>query len=234
MTEKNAKYKAVMQLIIENGLDGIVVYSKGTSSIIEPNYFQFFSGFCPMGPRNAAIISRTGEVILLLDSPWDFRMAFEKSWIHDVKETMNFNNDLISILNHLKIGKSVGLVGSNQMIDELYSRISMHAEVLNIDEGFDRIGIHKTTEEVKRIKELGRIAESGFEALFESARNGIREYELVAEMEFEMRLAGADDVFILISSGNHNYAMHEPTDRRLKRGDVVIGEITTPAFNNAE
>ena len=41
-----------------------------------------------------------------------------------------------------------------------------------------------------------------------------------------MLSAWADDVFLLLSSGCHNREMHEPTDRRLRRGDIVIGEIT--------
>jgi Xaa-Pro aminopeptidase len=41
-----------------------------------------------------------------------------------------------------------------------------------------------------------------------------------------MRRAGANDNFILLSSGPHNRAMRAPTDRKVARGDVVIGEIT--------
>jgi Xaa-Pro aminopeptidase len=48
----------------------------------------------------------------------------------------------------------------------------------------------------------------------------------VAETEYAMRQAGADDNFILIGSGPHNDAMRAPTDRRLEAGDIVIGEIT--------
>ena len=58
------------------------------------------------------------------------------------------------------------------------------------------------------------------------SRSGVREYELVAEMEYAMRCAGADDNFILISSGPHNTAMRNPTDRKLAPGDIIIGEIT--------
>ena len=41
-----------------------------------------------------------------------------------------------------------------------------------------------------------------------------------------MRSEGADDIFILMSSGKHNNEMHEPTDRRFREGDVIIGEIS--------
>jgi Xaa-Pro aminopeptidase len=55
---------------------------------------------------------------------------------------------------------------------------------------------------------------------------GVAEYEIVAEVEYAMRVAGADDNFILMASGPHNTAMRAPTDRRVAPGDVVIGEIT--------
>jgi Xaa-Pro aminopeptidase len=41
-----------------------------------------------------------------------------------------------------------------------------------------------------------------------------------------MRRAGADDNFILVSTGPHNRAMRAPTDRTIEPGDIVIGEIT--------
>ena len=58
------------------------------------------------------------------------------------------------------------------------------------------------------------------------ARVGMREYELSAEIEYAMRSVGADDNFILVSSSQHSYALHAPTDKRLLPGDIVIGEIT--------
>ena len=85
---------------------------------------------------------------------------------------------------------------------------------------------HKAPEEIELARNAGRIADRGFEAFLEHARPGKREYELAAEVEYAMRLAGADDIFILLSSGPHNDEMHEPTDRLLRRGDIVIGEIT--------
>ena len=45
-------------------------------------------------------------------------------------------------------------------------------------------------------------------------------------MEYNMRKAGADDNFTLLSSSKHSYAMHTPSDKRLEEGDLVLGEIT--------
>jgi Xaa-Pro aminopeptidase len=54
----------------------------------------------------------------------------------------------------------------------------------------------------------------------------MREYELAAEVEAVMHASGAEDNFGLIAAGAKNVAIRPPTDRRLERGDVIIGEIT--------
>ena len=52
------------------------------------------------------------------------------------------------------------------------------------------------------------------------------EYELAAEVEAAMQHAGSEDNFGLIAADAHNVAIRAPQDRRLERGDLIIGEIT--------
>ena len=56
--------------------------------------------------------------------------------------------------------------------------------------------------ELERIERAGAIADEGFRALRETARVGMREYELAAEVEAAMHAAGAEDNFGLIAAGN--------------------------------
>jgi Xaa-Pro dipeptidase len=84
----------------------------------------------------------------------------------------------------------------------------------------------KTDAEIENARKAGRAADAGYRAFVDYARPGITEYELLAELESAMRFAGADDNFNLLSSGNHNLAMHSATDRRLMEGDIVIAEIS--------
>jgi Xaa-Pro aminopeptidase len=88
------------------------------------------------------------------------------------------------------------------------------------------IAREKSAEELAVVRHCAAAADAGFEAFRTASRVGVREYEIVAEVEYAMRLAGADDNFILMASGPHNTAMRAPTDRRVAPGDVVIGEIT--------
>lgn len=217
--------KAVNQLN-RKGLDGLIVYSDGISSILRPSYLHYFSEFKPMGPRNAAILSPSGKVALLVEPLWDALRASEKTWIHDVRGSSYFLKDLLKTLEEFKIKGPVGVAGIREMKEDVYSGIKRKVEAKPADEIIEEMAREKTDKELAIVRKAARIADAGSRAFLNCARFGIREYELVAEVEYAMRSRGADDIFILLSSGKHNNEMHEPTDRRLEKGDIVIGEIT--------
>lgn len=226
MSGNNVKLNRAVRFLQQKGLDGVIIYSGGICSILRPSYLQYFAEFKPLGPRNAAIISKSGDVTLLVEPQWDSIRASQNSWIGDVRGSVDFIKDLVDIMRHFKVVGSVGLVGSQEMTQDVYRGIEKEADIVLADDMVEEMAREKTERELQILKKAARIADIGFEAFLEYTRMGIREYELVAEMECAMRSAGADDIFILISSGRHNYEMHEPTDRRLREGDIVIGEIT--------
>jgi Xaa-Pro aminopeptidase len=226
MNTANIKLEKTLKLMNQKGLNGLIIYSNGICNILRPSYLHYFSEFKPMGPRNAAVLSRSGEIALLVDPPWDYLRASRKSWIKDVQGGAEFVEDLIGIMRRLKISGPVGVVGSEGMTQEVYSGIKKEARLQTADDIIEEIAKEKTAGEMKIVRKAARIADAGAEAFVNAARTGIREYELVAELEYAMRCVGADDIFILMSSGGHNNEMHEPTDRRLREGDIIIGEIT--------
>ena len=59
----------------------------------------------------------------------------------------------------------------------------------------EEIAREKTPEDLALMSEVGVIADVGAMAMVEHARPGVSEFELVAQMEYAMRLAGADDNF---------------------------------------
>lgn len=222
----NRKHQKALDLIQERGLDGLIVYSEGTCSILGPSYLYYFSEFRPMGPHNAAVLSKGGDVVLLVAPPRDALRAANKSWIDDVRGSSDFMGDLDNLMGKFGMTGTVGVVGSRSMVRDVYRVVEKRATVVLSDDVVEEIAREKTEKDLENVRKVGRLSDIGFSAFLEYARPGIREYELVAEMEYAMRSAGSDDIFILLSSGTHNYEMHEPTDRRLRTGDVVIGEIT--------
>jgi Xaa-Pro aminopeptidase len=226
MSDPNLKLEKTLELINKKGLDGLIIYSGGTCSILGPSYLTYFCEARPLGPRNCAVVTKDGRVSLLVEPVWDAPRMAAKAWITDVRGTSRFTDDLLEIVKGYGVNGTMGLVGGREMSEEVYAAISGKVKLEPTDAIVETLAREKSARELEIIYRASRIADLGFEAFVGCARPGMREYDLTAEMEYVMRAEGADDIFILISSGSHNYEMHEPTDRRLKKGDIIIGEIT--------
>lgn len=226
MAENHLKLQKTIALIQEKQLGGLVIYSGGTCSILRPSYLHYFAGFKPMGPRNAVVVSKSGDIVLLVEPFWDEDRASRESWIPEIRGSAHFMEDLRSVLEKMGIAGPVGVVGSREMNSGVYGALSAFIEIQPADDIFEQIARVKSQREIAVVKEVAALADIGFSAFLKYAREGMREYELAAQMEFAMRSAGAQDIFILLSSGANNFEMHDPTDRRLERGDILIGEIT--------
>jgi len=226
MNEARVKLDKIIKLMEEKNLQGLIIYSNGVSNILRPAYLHYVAEFKPLGSRNAALISRSGAVSLIVSPIWDAARAADASWIKDVLGSAEFVEDVLRIMGRLGIKGRVGLAGAGEMTREVYEGLTRQVEAVSADDLIEEVAREKTAKELALIRKTARIADIGADAFVKCARKGIREYELVAELEFAMRSAGADDIFILLSSGRHNDEMHEPTDRRLQAGDIVIGEIS--------
>jgi Xaa-Pro dipeptidase len=221
-----ARTKKALELIEQKGIEGLIVYSGGTCSILTPSYLHYFAGYRPLGPRNAAILTRAGKATLLVEPAWDRDRVAKRSWISDVRGTSSFVADLVTLACEHGLKGRVGVAGVREMQEGVYGTLSQVLTLESADALIEEIAREKTPKELETVRRASRIAHVGFLTFFEQARPGMREFELVAEMEYGMRRAGADDIFILLSTGKHNYEMHEGTDRRLEPGDILIGEIT--------
>lgn len=226
MPKENQKLKKAVEAIGEKGLDGLIVYSNGTCDILAPKNLYYYAEFRPMGPHNAALITKAGDAVLLVEPEWDAVRAGRFSWIKDVRGTADFIRAMPDLMGEFKMTRKVGIAGYREMTAAVYESIRGKAETETADEVIAQMAYDKTPKEVEIVREAGRITDKGFEALFKHARIGITEYELLAEIEYEMRMAGADDIFNFMSSEKHNFAMHSPRDKRLTPGDIVIAEIT--------
>jgi Xaa-Pro dipeptidase len=228
MLDRSLKLEKTLRLMREKGLQGLIIFSDGTCSILRPSYLHYFAEFKPLGPCNAAVVPPAGggDVSLLVEPAWDALRAASHSWIKDVQGGSDFSADLIRHMRKAGISGRVGLAGAGEMPQEIYAALAGEVEIVAANDIIEQLAEEKTEKEIDIIRKTALIADAASEAFVKGVRVGIREYELVAELEFAMRAAGADDIFILLGSGKHNDEMHEPTDRRLEKGDIVIGEIS--------
>src|SRR5512143_1463826 len=220
MRSDHVKLTRALDLLNEKALNGLIIYSDGLSSLLRPAYLHYFSEFKPRGPRNAVVLARSGDVALIVQPAWDEPRASQKTWIRDVRGSVQFLKDLTKIIEEFHLQGPVGVVGMGEMKEEVYLGLKRRVEMRPADEIIEEMVREKGERELAQVRKASRIADIGAKAFLDYARVGIREYELVAEMEYAMRSAGADDIFLLLSSGRHNREMHEPTDRRLEKGDI--------------
>jgi Xaa-Pro aminopeptidase len=130
-----------------------------------------------------------------------------------------------------RLGNSVGkagLAGREAMNVDLYEALvkSLKGPPVNAKDILENMARRKSEFELERLRRAAAIADAGVQALHEDAHIGLKEFELAAIVEYEMRSLGAEDNFGMVVANQHNQALHPPTDRIVQSGDIIIGEIT--------
>ena len=141
MNSSEFKFQKAIDLIEQKGLDGLIIFSSGAFHFLNANQLQYFSDWRPMGPKNAAVISKTGDVALIVTPAWDLGRTVEQSWIQDVRVTADFSKELSRNLREFKMTGQVGLAGSSEMTSDIYHSIEQIADVVLCDDIVDKLGL---------------------------------------------------------------------------------------------
>jgi Xaa-Pro dipeptidase len=193
-----------MDLMADRGWDSILLYGHGWRK----DYFRSLVNVNYCGPYAGAHLTRSGDLTVLLSDPWDRDL---------VPGAGEFTGEFpkasaVAGLELMEIGMVAG------------SPVSATADV----EELRRV---KTAEEIGFLREAAALADRGYQFFAQTAVVGMREYELVAEVEGFLKSNGAEDNFMLIASGGTEVVgMKPPTERKLQKGDSVITELT-PCVN---
>ncbi len=126
----------------------------------------------------------------------------------------------------LKDIKKIG-VNSSELTYSAYKKIkdSTDAEIVDVSDTISEARNVKDQEEIDRLKEAGDIASRVADKMPDVIEEGMKEYEVAAEISYMMKRRGATgDAFETISSSGRNTA--EPhftsSDRVIKSGDFVL------------
>ena len=202
--------RQLMELMTERGWDSILLYGQGWRK----DYFRSLVNFNYLGPYAAAHLDHAGELSIFASDPFDCDRLY-------LEAATYFEPDFTS-----KLPKLPAIAGLELMEQRFVSGspVSATADV----EELRRV---KTPEEIALLRKAAALADRGYQFFAETVAVGMREYELVAEVEGFLKSNGAEDNFMLIASGGTEVVgMKPPTDRKLQRGDSVITELT-PSVN---
>jgi Xaa-Pro dipeptidase len=207
-----------------SSLDRVVAVHDGAHFIEKPDPVKVLTGFKAIGPV-AAVLDRDGAVNLVVTPRWDADRARE--CCPDAKVTAA--DDVIDGIA-AALGSSAGEVGVAGLGALPYRIGKRLAELLPRAQPADPIVFEparrKIDTELAHAREATRIAELGFQRLLELAKPGMTEDELASELRWHSKSLGAEDNFILLCAGTHNKAVAPSNGRRMRKGDIIVCELT--------
>ena len=86
----------------------------------------------------------------------------------------------------------------------------------------------KDDDEVRYIRKAAKLADAGMKTALAMIKAGVREYQVAAEAEYAMRVAGSEGIAFdtLVASGPRSSLPHGVcSDRKIKEGDVVFVDV---------
>lgn len=188
------------------------------------DYFRCLINLNFSGPHAAAAVSRSGEVTVLTSDPWD-----RETIAASVDGKVTFAFDFAEGLNELVVSGTVAIAGMELMearfVDAV--RIAAGRDPVSATALVEEIRRHKTAYEIECMKKAAALSDRGYQYFADVIEVGMKEYELVAEVEAFLKSNGAEDNFMLIASGGTEVTgMKPPTERKFQMGDSVTTELT--------
>lgn len=207
----------------------VLVYS----SAWRKENFRYLTGLNFYGP-NAVVLyirgaaSARGDVYIFLSSPYDEGRARES--LEGVKEILPLNDGGASLVRVLESGrvKNLGL-SDGGLFPALLARSirDCGAEIKSAEGYIEKTRYSKTPEEVEKLRAAVNLADRAFPTFVDGISRGLNEFQIVAEVEYALKKMGAEDNFMLISTGQKEvFGMTPPMNRVAKPGDLVLTELT--------
>jgi Xaa-Pro aminopeptidase len=170
-------------------------------------------------------------------APWG---ALAGGWIADVRAGQQTTHDIIATLADRGYEKaSVGVIGFGETRPRVISETVPYRQFSEITASFPRarfvdagwlleqVRMIKSEEEIALLRKSAELTRAMADALVESARPGVPEYEVYANMLHASLSRGGEEEMIWMSSGQKPppHGKRPPSAvRRLEKGDIIVTE----------
>jgi hypothetical protein len=202
------------KVLMERGLPALVVYS----DLWRSNQARFFANYMPYFNRALLILPVEGKPTLLCGlSPRTYRWIQSVTPIEDVRSAGNFVKPLTEIATE-RGWRKVGVLDAPQLPYDLSKALrSGPFEIVNV-ESAAVFHPEKDDYELAMRRKAAAMARTATEKALPEGVGKI-DYEFVGELERNLRMAGAEDLVILLTNGDGPPA--PACGRELKEGYSV-------------
>lgn len=222
---KTQKISLLQAMAEKDDLQAVLVYSP----CWRKENFRYLTGVNFFGPWAMVLyLAASKQVSLIMSSAWDKQRAELK--LNNVDQFMVLENgwqELIDFLAARKV-KDLGISGYGYLPASLYAAASEAGiRVKKADGYLEKVRLTKTPGEVENLRAAVNLADRAFPVFLDSIARGLNEFQIVAEVEYQLKKMGAEDNFMLISTGGKEvFGMTPPQNRIAKEGDLVLTELT--------
>ncbi len=175
-----------------------------------------------------AYLPGDGDAHAFVASVEDQQAVVSAGWVHEPR-LLDFP-DCAEVASALGSAGRVGVAHLELMPAAIFTSLETSlpgVELVSATRLMDLVRLVKTDWELEQVRRAGVVCSAAWNALVGSLRPGIREYEIVAEVEAQIKGLGAEDNFMLFASGGDEVmGMTPPGRRKLEVGDMVRTELT--------
>lgn len=210
----------VKSKIFEKDIDALIVLNIEGSNRVTTRYLSGFTG-----SFSALLITPRRHIIITDSRYWtqvkqesDFELVKyvpPRTFLETVAE-------LIASLDLRKVAIEKDRISSGYF-EALSSKVNAQFE--DVSNLILEVRSRKSEDEIEKMKVAVEIAESAFKKMLEIAKPGMKEYELAAYLEYQMKLLGAEDIAFesIIASGYRGALPHgKASDKVIEKGEPVV------------
>ena len=226
-TERERRYVAIRQAMSENGLEALVICSRGDEFV--RGRVQYVSDIFQWAGRGFVVLPAKGEAVFITDPLWGLGYAMQSGWLTDYRIPPIAGTEIGNILSDLGLSSaSVGIVGLAD-ITAVADFNAMKAAGPNVDwqdatDLFDDVRSIKSAEEIEATRETGRIIRRVFRALEAELRPGVQELDVLSEAHRLARQLGCVEGIALMGRAPFN-SFTPGTRGVIEKDDIIVIDL---------
>jgi Xaa-Pro aminopeptidase len=216
-----ARRQKLASEMVARRIDYLLVYGNAW----QIDYLRYATDFGILEGEALALISRDGEVTLFVDSVLEAERAKHETTdivVAYAPQMLKQTERRLESLSQFRVG-----IAPKRLIPQQIASRARDLSLLDATPLMDRLLMVKLDCEIEAIRAAAHIADEGYAVFRGAAREGRRDYELVAEVEAFFRAHAVDDNFMIIGVGGTEVrGMSPPMGKVMASGDMVTTELT--------
>ncbi|HEY8588942.1 MAG TPA: Xaa-Pro peptidase family protein [Naasia sp.] len=224
--ERSLRHRKLRSAMTEAGLDALLAYAPAWRR----ENVRYLTDTSVGGAASFVLLPADGEPVAFSTRLADIVPLRRSGWVADALRISV--DDVRPVLEALRASgaRRIG-VGHLELLPAVFERELRGGlpgiELVSATKLFDGSRMVKSAWELQRMRAAAEVSDVAWRTFVEALEPGITEYDIVAEVESEIKRLGAEDNFMLIASGRDEVLGMTPPGRRIiQQGDLVRTELT--------